>query len=154
MKPVTLAPDLRDPAHLLAEKSIRPTRVRSALLAVLRSGDHAASVPDLLSRLKRRGIRCNKTTVYRDLALFERTGLVRRTSFRDGTVRYEPVAAGHHHHLVCLGCARVEDIDLDAYEAELQRAGTQVYRHNGFRILDHMLELFGLCRACGARQAR
>lgn len=145
-------PGLREPSIFLKERGIRATRVRTAVVRVLGEFDHAASAPEILGRLKRAGIQCNKTTVYRDLELFERAGIVRRISFRDGLARYELSSAGHHHHLVCVACSRVEDVSLDVYEAELKKAGARVYRRNGFRILDHMLELFGLCRTCDARK--
>lgn len=145
-------PDFREPSSLLKERGIRATRVRTGVVRVLGEFGHAASAPEILGRLKRSGIRCNKTTVYRDLELFERVGLVRRTSFRDGLARYELSSDAHHHHLVCVSCARVEDVSLDVSEAELEKAGARVYRRNGFRILDHMLELFGLCHACDTKK--
>jgi len=76
----------------------------------------------------------------------EKTRLVRRCDFSDGIARYE-LATGdnHHHHLVCTGCKRVEDLDLaDCPTQKLERSA----RARGYAEVEHTLEIFGLCPRC------
>jgi Fur family ferric uptake transcriptional regulator len=52
---------------------------------------------------------------------------------------------GHrHHHLVCNECKDVIEVQDDLLE-ELE---VEVERSYGFKILDHSVKFFGLCRKC------
>ncbi|MGH7912200.1 MAG: transcriptional repressor, partial [Candidatus Dormibacteraceae bacterium] len=56
---------------------------------------------------------------------------------------------GHHHHLVCAQCGRVEDIDPPAaLEHALGEAVREVARRQGYQITEHRLDLEGLCPDC------
>jgi Fur family ferric uptake transcriptional regulator len=59
-------------------------------------------------------------TVYRTLQLLEKMGVVCRMNFDDGCNRYELVhhyEDHQHHHLVCLKCGSVEEVEGDLLEA-------------------------------------
>src|SRR5689334_20108597 len=42
--------------------------------------------------------------------------LLTRVDVGDGVARYEPQRHGHHHHLVCGGCGRLEPFEDEALE--------------------------------------
>ena len=48
-------------------------------------------------------------TVYRVLMQFEQAGILSRNHFESGKAVYELNQGGHHDHLVCLHCGRVEE---------------------------------------------
>jgi Fe2+ or Zn2+ uptake regulation protein len=49
----------------------------------------------------------------------------------------------HHHHFICLSCHRVEDVDVCCMgEIDRQVKG---------KVLSHIVQLNGLCRACVER---
>ena len=50
----------------------------------------------------------------------------------------------HHHHAICCGCGRVEDVDCAAMEQFTDALRTL----NGFQLDGHAMEFFGRCRAC------
>jgi hypothetical protein len=62
-----------------------------------------------------------------------------------GLKRYELLQEGHHHHVICSKCRKVQDVvlkvDLDAEEHKIQK-------DTGFKIQSHSLEFFGLCTDC------
>jgi Fur family ferric uptake transcriptional regulator len=90
---------------------------------------------------------CNLATIYRSLHLLEELGLVKRFDFGDNVARYELVTSeedGHHHHLVCVHCAGVVEID-DCFPRELEE---EISRRNGFKGVTHKLEFFGVCPRC------
>jgi Fur family ferric uptake transcriptional regulator len=88
------------------------------------------------------------TTVYRSLESLVGLGLVQAVVLGDGERRYELVTPGeHHHHLVCEKCRGSVHMDMCLVE-DLETAVKQKY---GFEVKSHVLELFGLCSNCAAK---
>lgn len=88
-------------------------------------------------------------TVYNTLDLLQSLGEVLVLDFGEGFKRYDGRCGRPHAHLVCAVCGRVEDaggIDLTTLPAE-------VAHRNGYRLLDHRLDLRGLCPQCQAGDA-
>jgi Fe2+ or Zn2+ uptake regulation protein len=129
---------------LLASAKLRHTRQRSEILGLLVEKSGPFSTQEIRSLIGRAA--CDPVTIYRVLENFEKARIVRRCDFSDGVGRYE-LAAGdkHHHHLVCTGCRRVEDLDItDCPTQKLERSA----RARGYAEVDHSLEIFGLCPRC------
>jgi Fur family ferric uptake transcriptional regulator len=89
----------------------------------------------------------NQTTLYRTLADFAETGIVRRVDFNSGTAHFEYTPDHpHHHHLICNDCGTIEDID-NCPTAALQKNLLKTSKH--FKnIYSHTLEFFGQCTRC------
>ena len=74
-----------------------------------------------------------------------------RTTVCKGLTRYELAEwlAGHHHHLVCLICGTVEDIELSAdMESRLEQVVETVTKQLSFDATGHTLEVHGRCSRC------
>ena len=80
-------------------------------------------------------------TVYRVLTQFEQAGLLVRHHFESGKAVYELNQGGHHDHLVCLQCGRVEEF----YDSEIEKRQNKVARDRGFSIHDHQLHIYADC---------
>ena len=80
-------------------------------------------------------------TVYRVLTQFEQAGLLIRHHFESGKAVYELNQGGHHDHLVCLQCGRVEEF----YYAEIERRQKKIAAERGFTIHDHSLHIYADC---------
>lgn len=80
-------------------------------------------------------------TVYRVLTQFEQAGLLVRHHFESGKAVYELNQGGHHDHLVCLQCGRVEEF----YDAEIERRQARIAKERGYTIHDHSLHLYADC---------
>jgi Fur family ferric uptake transcriptional regulator len=80
-------------------------------------------------------------TVYRVLTQFEQAGLLVRHHFESGKAVYELNEGGHHDHLVCLQCGRVEEF----YDSEIEKRQNKVAKERGFAIHDHQLYLYADC---------
>jgi Fur family ferric uptake transcriptional regulator len=63
----------------------------------------------------------------------------------EGEAVYRRCSRRHHHHLVCRGCGRTVEIDGPAVE----RWADTVAAEHGFTQVEHTLEVFGVCSACG-----
>ena len=101
-------------------------------------------MPEIERRLAASARRFNKTTVYREIGFLKTAGYVTELALRNDMALYE-LAGPHHHHLVCVDCGTVRDID---FRESLGREERRIERREGFRILDHSLEFFGLCGNC------
>lgn len=124
---------------------MRHTKTRRRLITALSQGSPPFSVPNILEWYRRHHHPVHKTTLYRDLALFEQGGLIRTADFGDGTKRYELVDGTHHHHLVCENCQSVMDV---AMPNDLAAAEQHIQATYQFMINRHSLEFFGLCHTC------
>ena len=80
-------------------------------------------------------------TVYRVLTQFEQAGLLMRHHFEGGRAVYELNQGGHHDHLVCLQCGRVEEF----YDSEIEKRQNKVAKDRGFSIHEHQLYLYADC---------
>jgi Fur family ferric uptake transcriptional regulator len=54
---------------------------------------------------------------------------------------FELSQGGHHDHLVCLQCGRVEEF----YDAEIERRQSTVAKERGFELHGHSLALYADC---------
>ena len=129
----------------LRQKSRKVTGARQAILNILRENSHPLSIKEIFSALPDRD--CDLATVYRSIHLLEGMAMVKRFDFGDGVARFELLHEGddgHHHHLVCLRCSGVVEIEHCAM-AELDN---RIALHSGFKAVVHKLEFFGVCPNC------
>ena len=88
------------------------------------------------------------TTVYRNLQVLMKSGLIRSRHLPTGEVLYTPVERDIHH-LTCVQCGETSKIEgcpvKDIHEPQ------QVNKK--FQLLFHTLEFFGLCQNCYQKNA-
>jgi Fe2+ or Zn2+ uptake regulation protein len=118
---------------------VRATPQRRAVLAAIASRDGSFTATEIYDRARGTEPRLGLATVYRTLELLRRAGSVRQLAGA-AYVRCHP---GHHHHLVCLACGKVEDTELCGAPSP----ALLVQRH-GFRAETHELDVYGVCARC------
>jgi len=96
---------------------------------------------DVYKQLLAEGLDVGLATVYRVLTQFEQAGLLVRHHFESGKAVFELNQGGHHDHLVCLQCGRVEEF----FDAEIEKRQTRIARERGFEISEHALYLYAEC---------
>jgi Fur family ferric uptake transcriptional regulator len=126
--------------------AVRATRQRAGIIALLDDIDGFRSAQELHDELRRRGENIGLTTVYRTLQSLATAGLLDTVRTDTGESVYRRCAAPeHHHHLVCRSCGSAVEVsgrEVEAWAAEIAVA-------HGFSNVDHTIELFGTCAACG-----
>lgn len=131
-------------AQLGADGRRRSTPRARVIAAALRR-DQPFTAQDLVRELARRGV--GRATVFRALDLLVSLNVLSRIhGIERGArcVRYTACAPTHHHHLVCRGCGRVEEIRASGLEERIEALA----RARGFEPLGHGLEVQGLCAGC------
>jgi Fur family transcriptional regulator, ferric uptake regulator len=140
----------RDESAALAERllgiGVRPTPQRMLVLETLAAEPHDATAQEIHARLRERGERVGLATVYRALSILSERDVVDELSHRVGETCYRLCSPGHHHHLVCSHCHRVEELEgceIDAWFARASRA-------HDFKAASHTVEVVGVCADCRA----
>jgi len=135
---------------ILKANNLRMTKTRMALMMMFLKSEEPLSVSEMLEALSsmKRGV--NKTTVYRELEQLQLKGIIGTVQLGDRKQYYELASRDHHHHLICLECKQIEDIDMN--EEKLLAEEKKMSRKKGFVILRHSLEFFGLCKQCQCQE--
>ena len=125
----------------------RLTANRVALLDTLSTAPRPLTIPEILAR--REGLA--QSSVYRNLVVLEDAGIVHRVVGADEFARWELAEdlTGHHHHLICASCGRVEDVPASAgLERSVAAAAAAITRTTGFHTQRHRVDLVGVCKRC------
>ncbi len=121
-------------------ENIRKTPVREAIIEILLGTNTPLSIAQIQNSLSKKKLNPNKTTVYREINFLKDLGRVAEVDFGEGKKMYE-VATSHHHHIICINCKKVVDVDFDLDEEK-------ILKQKGFKPIGHSLEFFGLCKDC------
>jgi Fur family ferric uptake transcriptional regulator len=126
----------------LKDSGLKATLPRRKVLELFESSKvRHLSAEDVYKSLIAEGIDIGLATVYRVLTQFEQAGLLSRQHFETGKAVFELNQGGHHDHLVCLQCGRVEEF----YDAEIEQRQSEVSRKRGFELRGHSLALYADC---------
>src|SRR5882672_5606056 len=128
--------------HDLKTMGLKATLPRLKVLDLFERSDvRHLTAEDIYRMLTNEGMDIGLATVYRVLTQFEQAGLLTRHHFESGKAVYELNQGGHHDHLVCLQCGRVEEF----YDSEIEKRQNKVAKERGFAIHDHQLYLYADC---------
>jgi Fur family transcriptional regulator, ferric uptake regulator len=130
------------PVQSLKESGLKATLPRRKILELFEASKvRHLSAEDVYKQLIAEGIDVGLATVYRVLTQFEHAGLLSRQHFETGKAVFELNQGGHHDHLVCLQCGRVEEF----YDTDIERRQNEVARQRGFQLHGHSLALYADC---------
>lgn len=129
----------------LADEGFRITNLRRALIELMSQLERPFSIDEIRHLLEKKGMPTYRGSLYREMESLAKVGIIEHILFHDGVLRYELLDRAHHHHLVCLSCNNVEDVEL---KQELDNEEKRIARKTKFQIIRHSLEFFGLCANC------
>lgn len=113
--------------------------------------DHL-SAEDVYLLVKEKSPEIGLATVYRTLELLTELKVVDKINFGDGVSRYDlrkEGAAHFHHHLVCMECGSVVEIEEDL----LEDVEEIIEKNWKFKIKDHRLTFHGICHDCQQKES-
>lgn len=143
-----LPPAVTDLAEQLAEAGYKVTGPRLAVLKAATAHGGAFSVQEIERWLNEREESPGIASIFRTIRLLCDLNLLQRIHGLDECHRYS-LGKGHGHHLVCTNCGAMERFENCGVQSLVQ----QLEQHTGFRISQHLVELFGLCPRCAAAAA-
>ena len=131
-------------AKRITARGRRLTDQRLIVAEALAAGREAVSAQELYARLRGRHPRLALATVYRALEAQVESGMARQLERASHVSSYIACDPEHHHHLVCVRCQRVEDLD----ETILKPVLRGISERHGFAVEHERLDFYGLCASC------
>ncbi len=126
----------------LKNAGLKATLPRLKVLSLFEnSKERHLSAEDIYKVMINSGEDVGLATVYRVLTQFEQAGLLIRHHFESGKAVFELNSGGHHDHIVCVKCGRVEEF----YDAEIEKRQESAAESLGFKMQDHSLTIYGIC---------
>ncbi|MDY6903840.1 MAG: transcriptional repressor [Thermodesulfobacteriota bacterium] len=115
------------------------------VLEVFLQTEQHITASELVSLLSRQGHQIDPAFVRETLRLLCRFGFARKHRFDDGKIRYEHCHLDEHHdHMVCTKCNKIVEFRDD----QLEQLQAEVAAANGFHMLQHKMEIYGICTDC------
>ena len=144
------------PAHTEIHRTVRDrldqndqryTTGRRAVVDALAGTEGPITLPELIDVAPTLA----QSSAYRNLAVLEEVGVVRRLVHGADHARYELAEdlTEHHHHLICESCGVVRDVTLTPQlERRLDDAFEALSTAEGFAATHHTIDLYGRCVDC------
>ncbi len=130
---------------LFKQEKIDNFEDRFKVLEVFLQTEKHVTIGEMVELLNRNGWRLGSEFVRETMELMCRFGFAYKSRFDNGDLRYEHRHLGQHHdHMICTKCKKIfefEDAHLEALQIKI--AATQ-----GFHMLQHKMEIYGICEAC------
>jgi Fur family ferric uptake transcriptional regulator len=140
-----LKPELQVFIDYLQANKLKLTPHRELILETFLENEGHRSVEDIYHTVKAIDPRIGYTTVYRMMKLMIRCGLAREIELADGITRYEHLFNHEHHdHLICMECGN----SIEFYNPEIEALQDAASAQLGFKVMDHKLQIYGVCRDC------
>lgn len=128
---------------LLRNSGLKITKARLDILGFLAKSKKPVSINDMVVRLPI----LNQATIYRAIHSLLEIGVIRSVDLRHGHAHYElAIGDNDHHHIICTRCGRIEDFsecNMDIVVASVLGGSSHFSR-----VIDHSMELFGICTKC------
>lgn len=128
----------------LRENNYRITPQRTAILKVLAASNGHPSVEKIYEKVKSAFPTTSLATIYKNITILTKLGEVLELGFSHDSSRYDGNRPHPHPHLVCTGCKRIIDPELESLKDVTQ----ELVKETGFKILNYRVDFFGLCPEC------
>ena len=126
----------------LQKRNQRQTPERFVVLDEIYATDDHIDADELYLRLKQKGSRVSRATVYNTLDLLMECDLVVKHQFGKNQAKYEHAYSyWQHDHLICLDCNEL----FEFCDPRLQSVQEMVAEIYNFDIRHHSLNMFGHC---------
>ncbi|MDP8260286.1 MAG: transcriptional repressor [Candidatus Gygaella obscura] len=137
----------------LSKYCCRLTKPRRSILDILKDTERHLSAEQIYKEALKMSSGGGLSTVYRNLELLVRIGLVWKFDAGDNKARYEiakRLDENHHHHLICKKCNSIIDYSasVDNEKDFIMEREKKLSRKYNFKIENHCIDFFGLCYKC------
>ena len=131
----------------LAERGIRMTTPRRAIVSVIETATKHLDASQILRKARTVDSSVDRSTVYRTLELLKRQGLIDELDLMHVNGEghyYERKLDRDHIHMACLRCGKITEFVSKTFES----LKNQLERDCSFHILVARLEVGGYCSVC------
>ena len=125
---------------ILEESFTRRTESRRAVLEAIVASTGHFSAEELYKSIPYVG----RATVYRTLSSLQNLGLICRVLVNGNAPRYRVGLINHHHHIVCIECGGIQDINGCGIDDFVKLVAAKF----GYEPQGHRVEIYGRCPSC------
>ncbi len=130
---------------ILSDKRLKLTKGRDEIIREIDEIDGHFDQQTLYDRLKAKGSKVGRASVYRTITILVESGIIREVEKTERHSHYERVVENKHHdHLICMGCGNM----IEFYSPTLEMLQNEICEREGFHGIHHNLEIMGYCREC------
>lgn len=134
---------IQDAISTLKESGVRITPQRHAILDYLIESMKHPTADDIYKALEGKFPNMSVATVYNNLRVFKKAGLVKELTYGDSSSRFDYVTSDHYH-IICDSCGKIVDFQYPG----LDEVETLAEQMTGFVIDNHRMEVYGKCPDC------
>lgn len=124
-------------------KDYRKTKQRKVILKELRKVCNHPTAEEIHKMVMRKIPNIGLATVYRNLDLMEKEGLILKLKSKNKQARYDGNTE-KHWHLICKKCKQI----IDIFDVKGVKINSQQLKKSGFIPSLDYLEISGLCKKC------
>jgi Fur family ferric uptake transcriptional regulator len=135
---------------ILDRSSQRVTSQRALLLELLRQSSRHVDADELYRWARKKNSRISLSTVYRNLLLFKKLGLIEEHHFDEEHHHYEVKSRAEHQHLLCVSCGKVVEFACPVSWKLREDIGKQY----DFDITVVEVRMTGLCSSCRNKESK
>jgi Fur family transcriptional regulator, ferric uptake regulator len=136
--------------QILSKSSQRVTAQRSLLLDLIQKSGGHLDADELHRKAKKKYPRISLSTVYRNLQLFKKLGLIAEHHFIDEHHLYEVKPTTEHQHLVCVNCGKIIEFSCPLSGKFRDEIGAQY----DFDVTSVDVKMMGYCSQCRSRNGK
>lgn len=123
--------------------SMKYSKQRELILNALREHPVHPTAEQLYIRLRDEGKEVSLGTIYRNLGLLARSGVIQKICIPNDSDRFDG-CMDRHYHVICDECGEVTDVGLGCME----KLEEQIQDQTGFAVTSHDLVIRGICKNC------
>jgi Fur family transcriptional regulator, ferric uptake regulator len=123
---------------------MKTSSVDQIIIDFLQHNRHHFASQQIFDQIRLRLPAVNRSTVYRSLERLANQGKISVSDIGTGSLVYEMVGEGRHHHLVCQECQQIIEIS----DEDVSALFAKVEKSSHFEILTNHLILYGICPGC------
>jgi Fur family ferric uptake transcriptional regulator len=132
-------------ADYVRQKHLKISGQRQQILKIFLKSERHLTAEELYQEAKKVSPHIGYATIYRTLKHFCESGLCREFKCEDDVTRYEHLYGHRHHdHLICTKCGKF----IEVVDSGIEKLQEGLARREGFMLIKHKLELYGLCKSC------
>lgn len=133
---------------MMKENNLKITPKRMSIIKFFLDNNVYSTPESVWKYLKKNFKKIGLPTVYRNLAEFEKIGILTKIEGEEKRMYYGLCEAenpsSHHHHIVCTICHRVSVVE----GCNFNKIKKSIEENTGFKVIDHKLLLKGICKIC------
>ncbi len=122
------------------------SKQREEIIEVIKNLYNHPTAEEIYFLTKKKDSAVSRSTVYRNLAMLVKKGIIMQIAISNGPDRYDYIHnCEKHGHAICKKCGQMYDF---VYDLTLEQAKNSITRQTGFDISDAEIIVRGICNSC------